>query len=73
MVPVPVRPSGTQRVPECVCVKLNEEAEYKRAWPGQSRVRLILNEDRVIGVPVHKTTKKPTKAVTVPISVQDRL
>ena len=20
---------------------LNEEAEYKRAWPGQSRVRLI--------------------------------
>ena len=24
VVPVPVRPSGTQRVPECVCVKLRE-------------------------------------------------
>ena len=29
--------------------------QYKRAWPGQSRVR---NEDGIIGVPVHKTTKK---------------
>ena len=26
MVPVPVRPSVTQRVPECVCVKLREYA-----------------------------------------------
>ena len=47
VVPVPVRPSATQRVPECVCVKLREyarvmlhryEVQYIRAciicWTG---------------------------------------
>ena len=31
MVPVPVRPSATQRVPECVCVKLREYASLTLA------------------------------------------
>ena len=31
MVPVPVRPSATQRVPKCVCVKLREYASLTLA------------------------------------------
>ena len=31
VVPVPVRPSGMQRVPECVCVKLREYASLTLA------------------------------------------
>ena len=31
VVPVPVRPSATQRVPECVCVKLREYASLTLA------------------------------------------
>ena len=30
VVPVPVRPSATQRVPECVCVKLNASLTLAR-------------------------------------------
>ena len=41
MVPVPVRPSGTQRVPECVCVKLREYSSLTLA-------RVMLHEVQYI-------------------------
>ena len=43
VVPVPVRPSGTQRVPECVCVKLREYASLTlaRVIPHRYEVQYI--------------------------------
>ena len=43
MVPVPVRPSGTQRVPECICVKLREYASLTlaRVMPHRYEVQHI--------------------------------
>ena len=43
VVPVPVRPSGTRRVPECVCVKLREYASLTlaRVMPHRYEVQYI--------------------------------
>ena len=41
VVPVPVRPSATQRVPECVCVKLNASLTLARVMFHRYEVQYI--------------------------------